>query len=96
MPYISDRFVHDADAHVQVRVTPYPHEPAGWIIKQTGVGVPMFSTDYPHIETGRNPYRRFEASLAAESVTEAERDAFYRWNFEDFMGKALEPVLSSL
>ena len=80
----------------QLRVTPYPHEPAGWIIKQTGADVPMFSTDYPHIEGGRNPYRRFKDSLAAESVTEAERDAFYRWNFEDFMGKALEPVLSRL
>src|SRR4029450_8262773 len=39
----------------QVRVTPYPHEDAGWIIEQSGDDICMFSSDYPHVEGGRNP-----------------------------------------
>jgi predicted TIM-barrel fold metal-dependent hydrolase len=68
----------------QVRVTPYPHEPAGWIVANTGPEVAMFSSDYPHIEGGRNPLRRFEASLAG--CSDAERRAFYCDNFVDFIG----------
>ena len=48
----------------QVRVTPYPHEDAGWIIANTGDEVCLFSSDYPHVEGGRNPIKRFEASMA--------------------------------
>ncbi len=73
----------------QVRVTPYPHEPAGWIIKNAGADVCLFSSDYPHVEGGRNPVKRFEASLDAEGCSAVERDAFYRLNFEDLMGNAL-------
>ena len=75
--------------HRQIRVTPYPHEPAGWIIKHAGDSVCLFSSDYPHTEGGRNPMKRFEASLDAEGCTTRERDAFYRTNFEDLMGTAL-------
>jgi predicted TIM-barrel fold metal-dependent hydrolase len=71
----------------QVRVTPYPHEPAGWIVKHTGPEVAMFSSDYPHVEGGRHPLRRFEASLAG--CSDAERRAFYCDNFVDFMGPRL-------
>ncbi len=73
----------------QIRVTPYPHEPAGWIIRNAGSSVCLFSSDYPHVEGGRNPVKRFEASLDAEGCSAAERDAFYRSNFEDLMGNAL-------
>lgn len=73
----------------QVRVTPYPHEPAGWIIRNAGSSVCLFSSDYPHVEGGRNPVKRFEASLDAEGCSAVERDAFYRLNFEDLMGNAL-------
>ena len=76
----------------QVRVTPYPHEPAGWIIKNSGPEVCLFSSDYPHIEGGRNPLKRFEASLDEEDCTTAERDAFYRSNFEDLMGSAMNGI----
>jgi hypothetical protein len=51
----------------QVRVTPYPHEDAGWIIEQSGDDICMFSSDYPHVEGGRNPLGRFERSLAPVS-----------------------------
>lgn len=76
----------------QVRVTPYPHEPAGWIIRNSGPEVCLFSSDYPHVEGGRNPLKRFEASLDAEDCSSAERDAFYRWNFEDMMGSAMRAL----
>jgi uncharacterized protein len=79
----------------QVRVTPYPHEPAGWIVRNTGPEVCLFSSDYPHIEGGRNPIKRFEASLDAENCTPDEREAFYRTNFEDLMGPMLGPVRNS-
>jgi predicted TIM-barrel fold metal-dependent hydrolase len=71
----------------QVRVTPYPHEDAGWIIEQTGEEVCMFSSDYPHVEGGRNPLARFEKSLG--DASERVRDRFYASNFEDLMGNAL-------
>ena len=74
----------------QVRVTPYPHEPTGWIIKNSGPEVCLFSTDYPHPEGGRNPMKRFEASLEQEACTDAEKDAFYQFNFEDLMGSAMD------
>lgn len=49
----------------------------------------QFGSDYPHVERGRNPLKRFEASLAAEDCSAAEREGFYRRNFEDLMGTAL-------
>ena len=47
----------------QVRFTPYPTEDVGWIIDQAGPEVCLFSSDYPHVEGGRRPIERFEASL---------------------------------
>ena len=72
----------------QVRVTPYPHEPAGWIVEQAGEGVCMFSSDYPHTEGGRNPLKRFDESL--EGCTETQKTAFYSGNFADLMGRTLD------
>jgi predicted TIM-barrel fold metal-dependent hydrolase len=70
----------------QIRVTPYPSEPVRWIIEQAGEEVCMFSSDYPHVEGGRNPLKRFEATL--EGRSEAELEAFYSGNFVDLMGPA--------
>ena len=47
----------------QMRFTPYPTEDVGWIIEQAGPEVCLFSSDYPHVEGGRRPIERFEASL---------------------------------
>lgn len=74
----------------QVRATPYPHEPAGWIVDNVGPDVAMFSSDYPHVEGGRNPLKRFENSLEACSVS--AKEAFYRGNFEDLMGPSLARI----
>jgi predicted TIM-barrel fold metal-dependent hydrolase len=70
----------------QVRVTPYPTEDVGWIIEQSAPEVCMFSSDYPHVEGGRRPLERFEASLADTDDTSQRR--FYCDNFLDLMGSA--------
>src|SRR5437899_4605388 len=71
----------------QVRVTPYPHEDAGWIVENTHDDVCMFSSDYPHVEGGRNPLARFEASLAG--LPQPAKQRFYCDNFADLMGPHL-------
>ncbi len=63
----------------QVKFTPYPTEDVGWIVEQSGAEVVLFSSDYPHVEGGRKPYERFEASLG--DAPEAVRQAFYCDNF---------------
>jgi predicted TIM-barrel fold metal-dependent hydrolase len=70
----------------QMRFTPYPTEDVGWIIEQSGPEVCLFSSDYPHVEGGRRPIERFEASLG--DAPESVRDRFYRTNFLDLMGSA--------
>ena len=51
----------------QVRCTPYPTEDVGWIIANSAPEICMFSSDYPHVEGGRRPLERFEASLGNAS-----------------------------
>lgn len=75
----------------QIRITPYPHEDAAWCLAQGGEEVFMFSSDYPHVEGGRNPLKRFGESLAGTS--RALQDRFYRANFEDLMGEGLPAEL---
>jgi predicted TIM-barrel fold metal-dependent hydrolase len=70
----------------QIRATPYPHEDVGWIVKNSGPEICLFNSDYPHTEGGRNPVKRFEASLDAWDCTAAERDAFYSNNMIDLVG----------
>ena len=70
----------------QMRFTPYPTEDVGWIIDQAGPEVALFSSDYPHVEGGRRPIERFEASLG--DASEEVRRAFYCDNFRDLMGTA--------
>jgi predicted TIM-barrel fold metal-dependent hydrolase len=76
--------------HRQVRFTPYPTEDVGWIVAQSGPDLVMFSSDYPHVEGGRKPLERFEASLgdAGEDV----RRQFYADNFLFLMGTAAHAV----
>jgi len=71
----------------QVRVTPYPHEDAGWIIANSGEETCLFSSDFPHVEGGRNPLKRFNDSLAGTNARAVER--FYCDNFVDLMGEGL-------
>ena len=71
----------------QVRVTPYPTEPTGWIIENSSPEICMFSSDFPHVEGGRNPLRRFDNEVSGFSAD--VQDRFYRANFEDLMGTAM-------
>ena len=71
----------------QIKATPYPTEDVGWIVAQAGSEIPLFSTDFPHVEGGRNPVKRFELSLAQEN--EVAHENFYRSNFVDLMGAGL-------
>jgi predicted TIM-barrel fold metal-dependent hydrolase len=75
----------------QVRVTPYPHEDCGWIIGQSGEEICLFSSDFPHVEGGRNPLKRFGDSLAGTPARASAR--FYSENFIDLMGEGLAPDL---
>jgi predicted TIM-barrel fold metal-dependent hydrolase len=77
----------------QVRFTPYPTEDVGWIIDQTDPRLCMFSSDYPHVEGGRRPVERFEASLGERPETERLR--FYRDNFLDLIGAAARDLATT-
>jgi len=74
----------------QVRFTPYPTEDVGWIIEQSGAELCMFSSDYPHVEGGRRPIERFEATLTG--IGDDARSRFYGGNFLELMGSAAPSV----
>jgi uncharacterized protein len=71
----------------QMKFTPYPTEDVGWLVREAGAEVLMFSSDYPHVEGGRRPIERFERSLgdAADHV----RQRFYCDNFVELMGAGM-------
>jgi uncharacterized protein len=79
----------------QVRATPYPTEDVGWIIQQAGPEMCMFSSDYPHVEGGRKPVERFEASLAAGGIGEEALQGFWSDNFLDLMGTAARHLVTA-
>lgn len=68
----------------QVKFTPFPGEDAGYLIRDSGADLYMFSSDYPHPEGTNDPIGRFERTFG--DLGEADRDAFYRANFEEMMG----------
>ncbi len=70
----------------QIRATPYPTEDVGWIGRESGPEICMFSSDYPHVEGGRRPIERVEASLG--NASDDIRRRFYCDNFLDLMGGA--------
>ncbi|MGK2928529.1 MAG: amidohydrolase family protein [Acidimicrobiales bacterium] len=80
----------------QMKFTPYPTEDVGWVIDQAGPELVLFNTDYPHVEGGRRPVKRFEASLDAGDTSDDDRDAFYRRNFVALMGAGLPARLASM
>ena len=55
----------------QLRFTPFPGEPVGWMIEQAGDELFCFSSDYPHPEGTRDPIGRFETTLAASTTRHA-------------------------
>jgi uncharacterized protein len=71
--------------HRQLRFTPYPTEPVGWLIEEAGEDLFLFSSDYPHPEGGRDPLARFEASL--EGASDEAKRRFYAGNYEAMLGR---------
>lgn len=69
----------------QVRISLFPFEDVGWLIREAGEELFMFASDYPHPEGGSDPIERFEASLAASSTTERASERFRHGNFADLM-----------
>lgn len=78
----------------QFFATPYPHENVGWIIANVGEDMCLFSSDFPHVEGGRNPLKRFSESL--EGVSAAGRRKFFRDNFITLMGAGLAADLHDI
>jgi predicted TIM-barrel fold metal-dependent hydrolase len=70
--------------HRQLKFTPLPPEPVGWLIEQAGSDLFMFSTDFPHPEGGRDPLKRFAAALAGTG--DDAKDRFYARNFVELIG----------
>jgi len=63
----------------QMAFTPFVFEEVGAFIDQSHEDLYLFSSDYPHIEGGRNPIGRFEAALGERPAQ--VRDKFYAENF---------------
>jgi len=61
----------------QMAFTPFVFEEVGAFIDQSNPDLYLFSSDYPHVEGGRNPIARFESALGERDV----RDKFYAENF---------------
>jgi uncharacterized protein len=78
----------------QFFATPYPHENVGWIIQNGCEDIALFSSDYPHVEGGRNPLKRFNESL--EGVSATARRKFFRDNFIRMMGRGLSEDLHDI
>ncbi|MFT6751090.1 MAG: putative TIM-barrel fold metal-dependent hydrolase [Candidatus Azotimanducaceae bacterium] len=75
-------------AQRQFRATPYPHENTHWIIENSSEDMMLFSSDFPHVEGGRNPLKRFNDSL--EGLPMNVQQKFFRDNFIDLMGAGLD------
>jgi len=63
----------------QMAFTPYVFEDVGGLIDQSSDDLYLFSSDYPHVEGGKDPIGRFESSLGERPAD--VRDNFYAENF---------------
>lgn len=69
----------------QMAFTPYPFEDVGAMIRDSNSDLYLFSSDYPHIEGGRNPLGRFDSSL--EGFGEDVLGRFYADNMAALLGR---------
>jgi predicted TIM-barrel fold metal-dependent hydrolase len=63
----------------QMGFTPFPHENVADLIARSNDELYLFSSDYPHVEGGRDPIGKFERYLA--DSTEVVKTRFYSENF---------------
>jgi predicted TIM-barrel fold metal-dependent hydrolase len=67
----------------QVRVTPFPFEDIGKLVRLTSSSIYLFSSDFPHPEGSRDPIGKFESTFG--DADEATKRAFYSENFAELM-----------
>ncbi len=72
----------------QMGFTPFPHENVMDLVAQSNEELYLFSSDYPHVEGGRDPIAKFEKYLAGQS--ERIKTNFYSENFLRLWPKARE------
>jgi len=63
----------------QMGFTPFPHEDVADLISQSNDELYLFSSDYPHVEGGRDPIGKFTKTMAQESAL--ANDKFFSENF---------------
>ncbi len=63
----------------QMGFTPFPHENVADLIERSNDELYLFSSDYPHVEGGRDPIGKFEKYLLASD--EQAKTRFYSENF---------------
>ena len=85
-PYLNLPLKPSEYVHRQLKFTPFPPEPVGWMIEQAGADLFLFSTDFPHPEGGRDPLKRFKAALDDYKIGEEQRERFYTSNFNELLG----------
>lgn len=71
-----------------VKFTPFPGEDIGKMIRDAGEDIFLFSSDYPHIEGGKDPVKRFDDTM--EGLSQSAKERFYHRNFETMM--AMSPA----
>jgi predicted TIM-barrel fold metal-dependent hydrolase len=59
--------------------TPFPNEDVASMVDQSNPDLYLFSSDYPHIEGGRDPIGRFQSNLVAQG--EDVKTKFFSENF---------------
>jgi len=70
----------------QMAFTPFVFEDVGALIDQSNPDLYLFSSDYPHIEGGRDPLGRFTTSL--RGVDDAVNEKFYAGNMRRLLSAA--------
>lgn len=71
----------------QVKATPFPREPVGWLVEQTGEDMIMFSSDYPHPEGGKDPIALWSDTFG--DLSDDAIDAFYWRNMAGFLAASV-------
>ncbi len=74
----------------QMGFTPFPHENVADLIARSNDELYLFSSDYPHVEGGRDPIGKFEGYLA--DSTESVKTRFYSGNFLRLWPEARVPA----
>ena len=70
----------------QLGFTPFPNEDVARLIDDSNEDLYLFSSDYPHVEGGRNPIGKFESYLTDAAPMVKEK--FYADNFLRLWPKA--------